>query len=55
MSEPYLVKVGRKPVHDHIEGVVEGEVVDDNGPDGWVGQHAPPGGWGGTPLLASFL
>lgn len=51
----YLVKVGGQPVHDHIEGVVEGEVVDDNGPDGGVGQHAPPGGWGGPPLLASFL
>ena len=50
-----LVKVGGKPVHDNIEGVVEGEVVDDNSPDGRVGQHAPPGGRGGAPLLASFL
>lgn len=27
-----LFKVGGQPVHDHIEGVVKGEVVHDNGP-----------------------
>lgn len=38
----HLVKVGGKPVHDHIEGVVESEVVDDDGPDGRLSQHAKP-------------
>lgn len=51
----HLVKVGRQPVHDHVEGVVEGEVVDDDGPDCGVGEHAPPGGWQGAALLASLL
>ena len=45
-----LVKVGGEPVHDHIEGVVEREVVDEDCPDGRVPQKAPPGS-GGRPAL----
>lgn len=31
----YSVKVSGQPVHDHIESIVEGEVIDDDGPDCW--------------------
>lgn len=54
-DEADLVKVGWEPVHDHIEGVVEGEVVDDNRPYCRMSHHAAPRGWGRAPLLASFL
>ena len=51
---PDLIKVGGKPVHDHIEGVVEGEVVDDDGPDGGLSEHSQP--WCGrrSALLLRF-
>ena len=47
----YLIKVGRQPVHNHIKGIVEGKVVDDDGPHSRVGQHACPGGSWGASLL----
>lgn len=37
-----LVKVGGEPVHDDIEGVMEGKIVDDDGPDCGLSQHAQP-------------
>ena len=39
----HLLKVGRQPVHDDVEGVVEGVVVDHDRPDSRVEQHASPG------------
>lgn len=48
----YLVKVCGQPVHDHIEGIVEREVVDQDGPDCRVAQDPPPWG-GGRPALLS--
>ena len=38
-----LLKVSGQPIHHDIEGIVEGVVVDDNGPDGGVQQHSSPG------------
>ncbi len=51
VAHAYLVKVCGQPVHDHVESIVKGEVVDDNGPDGWLSQHAQPGGGWGASLL----
>lgn len=50
----YLVKVCWEPVHDHIERIVKGEVVDDNGPNSRMSHHAPPGSWRRPAPLASF-
>ncbi len=33
---------------------MKGEVVDDDGPDGWLSQHAQPRGSWGAPLLFGF-
>ena len=49
-----LVKVGGKPVHDYIEGIVEGEVVDDDGPDRRLGEHLQPWCSWGSALLLRF-
>ena len=49
-----LVKVGGKPVHDYIEGVVEGEVVDDDGPDGRLRKHPQPWCSWSSALLLRF-
>lgn len=46
-----LVEVGGQPVHDDVEGIVEGEVVDHDGPHRGVGHHAGPGGRPGSSLV----
>ena len=40
----HLVEVQGQPVHDHVERVVEGEVVGHDGPHGWVAEQCPPRG-----------
>ncbi|KAA6416954.1 MAG: hypothetical protein FRX49_13054 [Trebouxia sp. A1-2] len=47
-----LSPVTRQPVHDHIESIMKSEVVDDDGPDGRLSQHAQPGGRWGLALAA---
>lgn len=54
VAPAYLVKVCRQPVHDHIESIMKSEVVDDDGPDGRLSQHAQPGGRWGASLLFRF-
>ena len=39
----HLVKVEGQPVHDHVQGVVEGEVVGHDGPHCGVAEQGPPG------------
>lgn len=50
-----LVEVGGQPVHDDVEGVMEGEVVDHDGPHSRVGHHADPGGRTRPPLMLLLL
>ena len=54
LKHAYLVKVCGQPVHDHVESIMKGEVVDDDGPDGRLTQHAQPGGGWGASLLLRF-
>lgn len=54
VAHAYLVKVCGQPVHDHVESIMKGEVVDDNGPDSRLSQHAQPGGRWGASLLFRF-
>ena len=44
------VEICGQPVHDHIEGVVEGKVVHHYGPHSRTAQHGPPGGGRRAPL-----
>ena len=48
-----LVKVGRQPDHDDIEGIVECEVVKDDGPHSSVAHHFNPRGGRRSPLPGS--
>lgn len=54
INDAHLVKVCGEPVHHDVEGIMECKVVDDDGPDGGLSQHAQP--WGGrcSTLLFRF-
>ena len=37
-----LVEVGREPIHEDIEGIMEGEIVDNNGPHRGASDESAP-------------
>ena len=54
-QDEHLVKVSRQPIHDNIEGIVEAEVIEDDGPYSTVTHHPSPRRGRGSALSLALV